>query len=219
MLRLGFFGGTGIEAKGLALRFASAGAAVILGSRSSDRAAEAAAACNAVLGRDLIRGATNLELPGNADILFVAVPFEHALETIQASRDQLRAGHVLVDVTVPLVFRERHAEYARRDDESNSEVVARSLPQGAALVAAFKTIPAALLAELDNPLECDVFVCGDNAAAKAAVLAAASTIPTLRPLDAGPLRMARILERMAVFAVELNRIHRRKGARFRIQGI
>jgi predicted dinucleotide-binding enzyme len=44
-------------------------------------------------------------------------------------------------------------------------------------------------------------------------------IPSLRALDAGPLRTARTLERMAVLAVDLNRRYRKKGARFRIQGV
>ena len=55
--------------------------------------------------------------------------------------------------------------------------------------------------------------------AKRSVIAAATLIPSLRPLDGGPLRMARTLERMTVLAAELNRRYRKKGARFKVEGI
>jgi predicted dinucleotide-binding enzyme len=50
-------------------------------------------------------------------------------------------------------------------------------------------------------------------------MAVAELIPTLRPLDAGPLRNARILERMTVLAIHLNRRYKKKHARFRIEGL
>ena len=87
------------------------------------------------------------------------------------------------------------------------------------LVAAFKTIPAHVLSEIDQPLDCDVFVCGESPGAKQTVMEAARMIPTLRPVDAGPLRNARILERMTVLVVQLNRRYKSKGARFRVVGI
>lgn len=219
MVRIGFLGGTGMEAAGLALRFASAGAQVVLGSRSRERAAAAAAAGNAILGRPLLDGLANPEMLEDSEIVFLTVPSAQAVEAVEQYRSLLRCHHILVDVTVPMIFSAAGAEYCGPDAGSNAESIARHLPEGVPLVAAFKTIPASVLADLHTALNCDVFVCGDVAGAKQSVMAAAALIPSLRPLDCGPLRMARTLERMTVLAAELNRRRRKKGARFRVEGI
>jgi NADPH-dependent F420 reductase len=219
MLHIGFLGGTGIEARGLALRFASAGATVVLGSRSSERAAQAAGTCKAILGKALIRGMKNPEMIATSEIVFLTVPFAQAVDAVESCRSLLSPNHIMVDVTVPMVFRKGHAEYEEQEGSSNSELIARHLPDGVPLVAAFKTIPASLLADLETALDCDVLVCSDAEQAKQQVMEAASLIPSLRPLDGGPLRAARTLERMAVLAAELNRRHKRNAARYRIEGI
>lgn len=216
---IGFLGGTGIEAKGLALRFASAGASVVLGSRSLERAAHAAETCNAILGKPLIYGAGNCEMLSAAEIIFLTVPFAQAVDVVQGSLSQHLSNHIIVDVTVPMVFRGGHAEYLEQEGVSNSEIISRHLPDGVPLVAAFKTIPAFILAQLATELSCDVIVSGDVVNAKQKVMAAASLIPSLRSLDGGPLRAARTLERMAVLAAELNRHYGKKAARYRVVGI
>ena len=219
MVRIGLLGGTGIEAAGLALRFASAGVQVILGSRSRERAAAAAAAGNAILGRPLLQGLANPEMLELSEIVFLTVPFAQAVDAVEQCRSLLRRPHIVVDVTVPLIFSAGGAEYCGPNIGSNAENIAPHLPADVPLVAAFKTIPASVLADLHTALHCDVFVCGDVAGAKQSVIAAAALIPSLRPLDCGPLRMARTLERMTVLAADLNRRHRKKGARFRVEGI
>jgi NADPH-dependent F420 reductase len=93
------------------------------------------------------------------------------------------------------------------------------LPEGTTLVAAFKTIPAQLLADLDKDLNCDVFVCGDSPQAKHQVMEVASRIAGLRPVDAGLLREAHTLELMSALAIGLNRRYKVKTARFRVVGL
>ncbi len=218
-MRVGFLGGTGAEGRGLALRFAAAGAQVILGSRSEERAASAARDYNRILGKILVRGATNAQILAGSDIVFLTVPFDQAVTAVRSCRDDFSPGLVLVDVTVPMTFRNGRPEYLEQQGMSNTEIIAGSLPAGVDLVGAFKTIPAHLLAEVDRPLDCDVFVCGDSPRAKEKVMEAVRLIPTLRPLDAGPLSSARTLERMTVLAVQLNRRYQSNGARFRVMGI
>ena len=145
-------------------------------------------------------------------------------KAIRALRDEVlrdlgKSGVVLVDVTVPIRFDEGRPDYFEPPEGSNAERIAARLPRGALLVGAFKTIPAHVMADLRVPLDCDDFVCGDSIEAKEKVMAAASLIPGLRPLDAGPLRAARTLERMTVLAIALNRRYKRKGARYRVQGL
>src|SRR4030042_5173072 len=153
------------------------------------------------------------------DIIFLTVPYAQAVDAVLHARPFLHSGHILVDVTVPLSFGGGSVEYLEQEGGSNSEIIARHLPAGIPLVAAFKTIPAALLAKMDAQLNCDVFVCGDDAKAKRRILQAASLIPSLRPLDAGPLRSARTLERMTDLAAWLNLHYKKKGARYRIEGL
>jgi hypothetical protein len=217
-MRIGFLGGTGIEGKGLALRFAASGGSVVLGSRSEARAQAAAREYNELLGSPLIRGMVNREMLAASEIVFLTVPYEHAVPAIESCRSDFSNGQILVDVTVPMVFREGRAEYVEQEAGSNAELLAKYVPKHVPLVAAFKTIPAHILAEREIELNCDIFVCGDIKEAREKVMEAARMIPTLRPLDAGPLRIARTLERMTVLAVNLNRRYKKKGARFRIEG-
>ena len=216
---VGFLGGTGIEGKGLALRFALAGAPVIIGSRSEERAQLAAQEYNTLLGRPLLRGMVNRDLLASAGIVFLTVPADHAVAAVEASRDDFASGLILVDVTVPTQINEGRVEYLERKEGSNAELIASHLPDRVRLVGAFKTVPAHVLAELETPLECDVFVCGDSKEARGEVLELAKRIPSLRPLDAGPLSMARTLERMTILAIHLNRRYKKKGARYSVVGI
>ena len=218
-MNVGFLGGTGNEARGLALRFAAAGAAVILGSRSQERAAAAADACNSILGHPHICGRSNQEMLAASEVIFLTVPFGQALDAVASSAAFFSSNHILIDVTVPMVFHKGHVEYLEQSGLSSAEVIASHVPHGVPLVAAFKTIPAAVLADLQTSLNCDVLICSDNDEATHKVMNLASSIPSLRPINGGPLKTARTLERMTVLAVELNRRYKRKGARFRIEGI
>jgi 8-hydroxy-5-deazaflavin:NADPH oxidoreductase len=217
--QIGFLGGTGIEGKGLALRFALAGARVIVGSRSAERAQSAAQEYNNEIGNALIRGMTNSEMLASSEIVFLTVPFDHAKPALEGLRADFPANLVLVDVTVPMQFKAGQVEYLEPSEGSNAELIASLVPESVQVVAAFKTIPAHILAETDVPLQCDVLVCSDSQDARRKVMAAAGLIPTLRPLDAGPLKTARTLERMTVLAIHLNRHYKKKGARYRIEGL
>ncbi len=218
-MRIGLLGGTGIEGKGLALRFAAAGASVVLGSRSESRAQASAVEYNELLGGQSILGMTNTAMLAVSEIIFLTVPFGHAAAAIDTCRAGFSQGKILVDVTVPMMFREGRAEYVEQEAGSNAEMLAQHLPESVPLAAAFKTVPAHVLAEFQTQLDCNVFVCSDSAEARQRVIEAASMIPGLRPLDVGPLRTARTLERMTVLAVNLNRQYKKKGARFRIEGL
>ena len=216
---VGFLGGTGIEGKGLALRFALAGVPVVIGSRSEERARSAAQEYNTFLGKPLLRGMVNRDMLASAGIVFLTVPADHAVAGVEACRDDFPSGLILVDVTVPTQIKEGRVEYLERKEGSNAELIAAHLPDRVRLVGAFKTVPAHVLAELDTPLECDVFVCSDSKEARGEVMEVAKRIPSLRPLDAGPLGMARTLERMTILAIHLNRRYKKKGARYSVVGI
>ena len=218
-MTLGILGGTGPEGGALATRFAQAGFSVAIGSRFAPRAREKARELSDRFGKASFVGDENPAIAASCDLLFLTTPFEHAGGLIRACREAFPTDCILVDVTVPLTVRAGSIEVQEPEEGSGSEHLAKYLPKNIPLVAAFKTIPAKLLGKLDTHLDCDVFVCGDSREAKDRVMEVASQIPTLRPIDAGPLRVARTLERMTALAVGINRRYKVHSVRFRIVGL
>jgi NADPH-dependent F420 reductase len=90
-------GGSGGLGSALARRWAQAGYLVIIGSRTADRAIEAAA----LIGQQ-VRGAENVEAAKAAEVIVVAVPYSNHARILEAIR-QTASGKIVVDVVVPLV--------------------------------------------------------------------------------------------------------------------
>ena len=88
----------------------------------------------------------------------------------------------------------------------------------ARVVAAFQNISAHALADLRRPIDCDVLVCGDDAEAKAEVMALIARME-MRAWDVGPLGMARSVEAITPLLISLNRRYRSKRAGLRITGL
>lgn len=218
-LKVGLIGGTGEEGRGLALRWALSGARVTIGSRASEKARTTADELNAIIGGDRIGYATNQVAIAHSEFVLLTVPFAHAASTLEAHRQDFREGSILLDITVPVSFEQGRVRYVDLPEGSASEHLQRLLPSYIALVAAFKTEPAHLLADVHEPLECDSFVASDSKEAKTRVMNAIKFIEGLRPVDAGPLYSARALERMTVLAIGINRRYKVKTARFRVIGL
>ncbi len=124
-----------------------------------------------------------------------------------------------MDVTVPLTFGAGSVGLLNLEEGSGSEHLAKYLPEGIPLVAAFKTISANVLANLEISLDCDVFICGDSRGARVRVMEVAARITGLRAIDAGPLRQARVLEPMTALAVDINRRYGIDSSRYRMVGL
>lgn len=218
-MQTGIIGGTGAEGRGLAARLAAAGVPVLVGSRQLERAQETVRTLRAGNASLPLEPATNGVVVERSNVIFLAVPFESAGEIIDAHRSRFRAGTLVVDVTVPLAFRGGAPTVVDVPEGSAAEFVRARLPVEVRLAAALKTIPASILGTLDAPLDCDDFVCGDSADARAAVIGLLKRIPTLRPLDVGGLEAARTIERMTALAIAINKRHKIRAARFRVVGL
>jgi NADPH-dependent F420 reductase len=218
-LTVGLLGGTGPEGRGLALRWAMAGAKVTIGSRSLDRARAAADELNRRIGSPLVGGGENQAVARESEFVLISIPFEHAAPTVQEHQGDFAGGAILIDATVPLAFEKGRVRYVELPEGSSSERLRAVLKPEIALVAAFKTMPAHLLEDPHEPLDCDEFVAGDDRDAKARVIEAMGSIQGLRPLDAGALENARTLERMTVLAIGINRRNKVKTARYRVVGL
>ncbi len=198
-------GGTGPEGRGLALRWARAGVTVVIGSRDAARAAGIAAE---LAGGDRLplSGAANPDAARAATIVLVAVPWDGHAATLQALAAEL-TGKVVVDIVNPLEFDDRGPVTIRVPEGSAAEQAQALLP-GSTVVAGFHHVSAKHLLDESHPVDTDVLVCGDDRAAKDRVMALAERIPGVRGVDAGPLRLAHILEDWTSALLAVNRGYR-----------
>ena len=199
-------GGTGALGAGLALRWAQAGAPIAIGSRSAERAEEAAAKLREAVPDTKVEGLLNEDAARAAEIVFLTVPFRAQSENLNNLREALRPGQILVDCTVPLAA--AVSGKATRSlgvwQGSAAQQAQEMVPEGVAVVAALHTIGAPTLADPAAKLDEDVLVCGDRKADKTRVARLIELIPGLRAVNAGPLEMARIVEQLTPLLISVN---------------
>ncbi len=201
-LTIGLLGGTGPQGRGLALRMASAGHQVLLGSRSAERAASVVA--ELLDGRDLpVRGVANAEAAAEAEAVFLVFPYDGQAAVLPGLADAI-GDKLVVDVINPLGWDERGAFLLDVPEGSAAEQAQALLPR-ARVTAAFHHAPPRVLADLTMACDTDVLVAGDDPAARATVVALADQIPGCRGIDAGPLRLSRQLEGFTAVVVGINR--------------
>lgn len=204
-LAVGILGGTGDQGRGLAYRLAKAGQRVLVGSRSAERGAHAAAELAAMPGvTGYVSGAGNEQVCRDADVVIVAVPWDGHRDTVAALRDPL-AGKIVVDCVNPLGFDQRGPYPLPVPEGSAAEQAAALLPS-ARVCAAFHHVSAALLADPAVPeVDLDVLVLGDDRQAVAVVRALAHRIPAMRGVHAGRLRNAGQVEALTANLIAINR--------------
>jgi 8-hydroxy-5-deazaflavin:NADPH oxidoreductase len=205
---VGVLGGTGKLGSGLALRWATAGLTVTIGSRDPARAADRAAE----LAADLPEGAGRIDGGSNADaaaapVVIAAIPTEGAGDLVGPLGAQL-AGNVLVSTLAPLDFDGDGPRPGNVEVGSAAELLAAAAPS-ARIVAGFHTVSAAGLGNLADDLDEDVLLCGDDDDALAAVARLVDDhLPGARAVTVGPLRLASVLEGMTALLISTNKRHR-----------
>jgi hypothetical protein len=198
---IGLIGGTGPEGKGLAARFARAGLEVIIGSRSAERGEEAAADVRQIAGGS-VRGGTNTEA-ADADVIVVTLPYAGQAETLEALREQI-GDKIVVSTVVPMQFTAGKVTMLQLEDGSAAEEAQRILPR-ARVVGAFQNLAARKLFDVEQALDGDVIVCGDDKEALRQVIWLAEQIPGLRGVNGGPLASSRYVEGITTLLVHINR--------------
>ena len=111
------------------------------------------------------------------------------------------AGKLLVDITNPVAS--DHTSFVTPGDSYGAQEIAKAAPADAKVVKAFNTQFSHVLAAgpvPGHPL--DVFIAGDDEHAKARVSAFIESLG-LRPMDTGPLSMARTLEHACLLSLGL----------------
>jgi NADPH-dependent F420 reductase len=205
MSTIAIIGGTGPQGKGLGYRFAKGGHDVVLGSRSEERAVEAAEEVDERLsGPGSARGAQNAKAAEAADLVLLAIPFDGHDELVEELAPQL-AGRVVISCVNPLGF-DKRGPYGLDLGPTSAAENAQALLPDSRLVGAFHHLSAVtLIGEADVLEHEDVLVCGDDAEAKAQVIELAATVTGKPGIDAGALRLARQLEPLTAVLISINK--------------
>ncbi len=203
---IGIVGGTGDLGGGLARRWAKAGFKVLIGSRRLE-GAQAAAEALAEQAREQgweacdVEGFDNLDAASKADLVVVTVPFGSQADTLQAIAPAV-AGKVVVDVTVPLVP-PKVARVQMPAEGSAGQIAQATLGEDVRVVSAFQNVAAAHL-QTDDPIECDVLVCGNSKDARQEVIDLMGVIG-MRGVHAGLINNAAAAEALTSVLINLNR--------------
>jgi 8-hydroxy-5-deazaflavin:NADPH oxidoreductase len=185
--------GVGNVGSALARGCVAAGHSVVVTSKDPGHAAQVAAEVGAE------PAPSNVEVVAGADLLVLAVP-STAVAGIADEIAEHVAGLTVVDTTNPMSPDPSEILSATG---SAAEGVQLLLPE-AAVVKAFNTILANRLTDpVVDGIPLDGLYAGTDAAAKARVAELVGDLG-FRPLDAGDLPMARVLELMAFLNISLN---------------
>ncbi|MFL5841354.1 MAG: NADPH-dependent F420 reductase [Thermoleophilaceae bacterium] len=199
-------GGTGALGFGVALRLARAGTPVVIGSRDAGRAQEAAARLNAQIDGAEAAGAENEEAATRGPIVLLCVPFRNQSENLTNLKAVLQPGQIVVDATVPLAAAVggRATRILGVPQGSAAQQAAEMVPDGVEVVSALHTISATTLSDLSHELDEDILVAGDSVDAKRRVAELIARIEGLRPINAGRLEAAKLIEGLTPLLIAIN---------------
>jgi NADPH-dependent F420 reductase len=174
--------GTGKMGRGFAQALARTHE-VVIGSRDPARATAVAAKTGAAAG------ATYATAAAKADVIILAVPWQAMDDTLAQLGDA--AGAVVIDVSFPHNKQQREALKGR----STAEVLQARLPKARVIKGWNHVYAAHLTAPEVAGIAASVLIAGDDAAAKQIAFALARDMG-FHPVDVGPLRATRDLERL-----------------------
>ena len=199
-------GGTGALGFGLALRLARAGTPVVIGSRAAERAEEAAGRLRERVPDAEVEGLENADAVRRGPIVVLTVPFRNQSENLTNLKEALEPGQIVVDATVPLAaaVSGKATRLLGVPQGSAGEQAQEMVPDGVIVVSALHTVSAATMNDLDTELDEDVLVAGDKREHKRRVAELIARIPGLRPVNAGLLETARLIEGLTPLMISVN---------------
>jgi hypothetical protein len=203
-MKIAIIGGTGPQGKGLALRFAKAGADIVIGSRDGDRAQAVADELMTLIpnASGTITGSDNISSTEQADQLVIfAVPFSAHNATLESIKPALK-NKILVDIVVPLA--EGNPKKVDMPAEGSATEAAQVLlGDDIPVVGALHNVSAVTLNNLEHKINCDILVCGNNLDAKNAVIEALKLLD-VQSYNAGLADSARCIEAITPILIRLN---------------
>ena len=197
---IAILGGTGKEGHGLALRWATAGYPILIGSRQAEKAQATAAELNAVLGAGKVHGFENGEAARQADICVLTVVQSAHAAAIEGLKESLQ-GKLLVDATARVDYKDPRPPAP----PSAARFAQEMLGSRVRVTAAFQNVPASTLKKNPGePLDVDVLICSDDAEAAGEVVKLAEAAG-MRGYYAGGLDNAVVVEGLTSILISLNK--------------
>jgi NADPH-dependent F420 reductase len=215
-MKIGIVGGTGGMGEGFALRWCQKHD-VILGSRDAQKAREAADNYTKA-GREAygniagsITGIDNSAFAKDIDVVILSIPYEFIDDTCGKLTGKLRDDCIVVSPIVPMTRTDAGFVYIplEQGKKQAAEMVADRLPPRSRVVSAFHSISESKLKKVDQSLDADTFICGDDQNAVARLTDLIHEIAGLRPIYLGPLSLsyqAEILTPMCLNAAKRNKM-------------
>ncbi|MGI9535186.1 MAG: NADPH-dependent F420 reductase [Thermodesulfobacteriota bacterium] len=206
-MKISLLGGTGDIAEGLVLRWSKAGHEIFIGSRSEEKAqgiaAEYIEKLKALGIEPNIHGMPNADAAKNSEVIIISIPPEYAASTIEGCGDNI-SDQIIVTPVVSMKKEGKTFLYDPPSQGSSAEEIKSVLPDTARLVSAYHNLPAKELAIIDEDLDYDVVICGDDEEAKEVVKKLTEEMKNLRVLDAGSLAVSPMIEGITPLIVNLN---------------
>ena len=199
IIGLGSVGGT------LGRRWAALGHAVVFGAKDPAEAKN-----QALVGR-IGHGASIASVPeaaADAEVVVLATPARANADAIASAGDL--SGKILIDVTNPL--KPDLSGLSTGPDSSGAEAVAKLAPRARVFKALNQTGYENMADPVFGTARAVMFVAGDDPAGKSLVLKLVGELG-FEAVDAGDLRMARLLEPLALLWIHLT-FRRKLGRRF-----
>ena len=216
--RIAIIGGTGKEGKGLAYRWAKAGYEVCIGSRKREKAEDAIkeiASMEKSGQKFSLIAAENEEAAKWGEIIVLTIPYAFHEDMLLQLKPFLQ-GKLFVDVTVPLV--PPKVSIIQVPEEGSVALKSQKiLGDDVQVISAFQNISFELLLK-DDPIECDVLLCGSDKAAREVGMQLVSDVG-LNVWDAGPLENAIIAEGLTSILIRINKKFNTHSAGIKITGI
>ena len=222
-MKIAIIGGTGDQGLGLALRFVKSGEHVIVGSRDVKKAETAVKKIKNILNNENLpnlTAMTNEDATTNGDVIVLTVPLQAQMITLKSIKEFIH-GKIFVDATVPLegCIGGKPTRFVDLWEGSAAERSAAFLGKEARVVSAFSNLSAASLANINENVECDCLISGDDPEANITMMELSEKIPGVRAIECGPLENARIVEKITPLLINLNIRNRIKLAGIRITGL
>lgn len=215
-MRISIIGGTGGMGEGFALRWV-VNHDITIGSRDAEKAKKSAEQyMNTALSsyggnlKGSIKGADYVSSAADSDILILSIPYDSINLTCDSISNDIGNECIIVSPIVPMERNDAGFTYIpfEKSMKSAARLLAENLP-GKKVVSAFHTISEVKLKNINESLDSDTFVCGDDQDAIAKLNQLIAEIKGLRPLYLGSLSIsyqAEVLTPMLLNASKKNKI-------------
>ncbi|MEA3438992.1 MAG: NADPH-dependent F420 reductase [Chloroflexota bacterium] len=211
---IAILGGTGKEGPGLAMRWATVGYPIIIGSRKLEKAQATATGLNEKLSIDSITGLQNNEAARQADMCVLTVVASAHQAALKGLKSDLN-GKILVDATARVEFRDPKPP----DPPSAARIAQDMLGPETKVVAALQNVPAHLLKQnLGATIDSDVLVFADDKTAASEVIKLVRA-GGMRAYYAGDLDSAIVAEGLTAVLIQMNKYYGVKTASIGINGL